>query len=291
MSDAAQAGGTRDTPGHETHAGRPPQQLLLAFLGTFALDRAAEPIPSRVFIDLLRDLGVTEMATRATLSRMVHRGLLARGKEGRVANFRLTRHAEKTMRAIGTRVRSRTPFTHTDDEWTLLSYSLPESRREVRDQLRSRLVWAGFGCVRDGLWIAPGTVDLDSVLSPVMAEAVAELGGFLARPLPSTPMDSIVRRAWDLPALREEHEAFLRRWSDASVSPSSATSAPPPSTVAQLTALVTDWLRVLHTDPGLPADYLADDWPAKRSTDAYWALWDQLEERAHADFERALRGR
>lgn len=260
---------------------RRPQQLLLALLGTFVLDRREEPLPSRVFIQTLGDLGISEMATRATLTRMVNKGLLQKRKDGRVAVYALSGDAEKMLRDASKRVRSRSPFTSADDTWTLFTFSLPESRREVRDQLRARLVWAGFGCLRDGLWIAPGTPGLDAVLSgSPLADAVAESGGFVARPLPGTPMAAFVQRAWDLTALREEHDRFNRRW---------GTDRTPTGTpVTDLTALVADWLHLLRADPGLPAQYVSADWPSAQSADTYWAVWDRLEKTAYDVFEELV---
>ncbi|MFJ3772364.1 PaaX family transcriptional regulator C-terminal domain-containing protein [Streptomyces sp. NPDC090075] len=260
---------------------RRPQQLLLALLGTFVLDRREEPLPSRVFIETIGDLGISEMATRATLTRMVNKGLLEKRKDGRVAVYGLRGNAERMLRDASKRVRSRSPFTSADDTWTLFTFSLPESRREVRDQLRARLMWAGFGCLRDGLWIAPGTPGLDTILvdSP-LAEALAESGGFVARPLPGTPMAAFVQRAWDLTALRAEHESFLRTWG--------TDRTPSGNPVTELTALVADWLHLLRADPGLPGRYLPEDWPSSRSADTYWAVWDRLETAAYNAFEQLI---
>ncbi|MFC6064055.1 PaaX family transcriptional regulator [Streptomyces ochraceiscleroticus] len=264
--------GTSSGTGHR----RRPQQLLLALLGTFVLDRREEPTPSRVFIELLGDLGVNEMATRATLSRMVGKGLLDKRKDGRIVVYGLTAEAEKMIRDAGKRVRSSSPFTPADDTWTLFTFSLPESRREARDQLRARLVWAGFGCLRDGLWIAPGRPDLDDALSP-LTDSMADVGGFLAQPLPGTPMTAFVERAWDLVGLRAEHDRFLDRWGRGSV--------PRGNPAMVLTSLVADWLQLLRADPGLPARYLPADWPSSKSSDTYWNLWEQLEKPAHDAFD------
>jgi phenylacetic acid degradation operon negative regulatory protein len=44
---------------------------------------------------------------------------------------------------------------HWDGRWTLLSFTLPESWQRQRHELRIRLLWAGFGPLQGGLWIAP----------------------------------------------------------------------------------------------------------------------------------------
>jgi len=259
-----------------------PQSLLLSFLGALVLDFPVPPLPSMVLLDLLADLGVSEAAARATLKRMTQRGLLTRGQVGRTAEYGLTPHAEDVLRQARDRVASPAPFEHPEDEWTLLSYSVPESRRDLRHRVRARLTWAGFGGLRDGLWMAPGTVDVAGVLGRSdLAEAAGLADAFAARPLPGTDLDRLVHRAWDVPAVREAHTWFIEAW-----------SRPPrvAGSLAQLTLLGADWLSLLRTDPGLPAAHLGPDWPAPTSAAVYRRVFDGLEPAARAALERSLRG-
>jgi DNA-binding transcriptional regulator PaaX len=258
-----------------------PQSLLLNFFGALVLDEDLPPLPSVTLLDLLADLGVAEAAARATLKRMTQRGLLARGQVGRTAEYALTPRIENVLRQARERVASAAPFEHPDGEWTLLSYSVPESRRDLRHRVRSRLTWAGFGGLRDGLWIAPGTVDVAAVLGHTELADVAGLAdAFAARALPGTDVDRLVHRAWDVPAVRAAHEWFIETW-----------NRPPrvSGSLAQLTLLGTDWLALLRTDPGLPAAQLGPDWPASSSTAVYRRVCDALEPAARAALERSLR--
>ncbi|MGR7003499.1 hypothetical protein ACU686_45200 [Yinghuangia aomiensis] len=43
-----------------------------------------------------------------------------------------------------------------EDGWVIAVFSVPESERAHRHQLRSRLTWLGFGKVSPGVWVAPG---------------------------------------------------------------------------------------------------------------------------------------
>jgi DNA-binding transcriptional regulator PaaX len=266
-------------PGAAAHR---PQTLLLSFFGGVILDSGLPPLPSMILLDLLGDLGVGEAAARATLKRMTQRGLLSRAQVGRSAEYSLTALAEDVLREARERVNSPAPFEHAEGEWTLLSYSVPESRRDLRHRVRARLTWAGFGGLRDGLWIAPGTVDVSAVLGRSdLVEAAGLADAFAARPLPGTDLDRLVHRAWDVPAIRRAHLAFIADW-----------SRPPrvAGSLAQLTVLGADWLSLLRTDPGLPASHLGADWPAATSTAIHRRLRASLEPAARAAVERSLRG-
>ena len=74
----------------ESSASEPrPQLLMLMLLGDYVLDQDL-CVFAGSFIEVLGRLGVSEHATRSTLSRMVNRGLLRRRREGRRMYFGLT---------------------------------------------------------------------------------------------------------------------------------------------------------------------------------------------------------
>jgi phenylacetic acid degradation operon negative regulatory protein len=274
-------GATGGGPHPGTAVPHRPQSLLLNFFGALVLDAGLPPLPSVTLLDLLADLGVTEAAARATLKRMTQRGLLDRGQVGRTAEYALTPLADEVLREARERITSPAPFEHPEGEWTLLSYSVPEHRRDLRHRVRSRLSWAGFGGLRDGLWIAPGTVDVSAVLGRSgLTEAAGLADAFTARALPGTDVDRLVRRAWDVPAVREAHRWFLDTW-----------SRPPrvAGSLAQITLLGADWLALLRMDPGLPATQLGPDWPAAVSTATYRRVFYGLEPAARAALHRSLR--
>ena len=62
---------------------RQPKQLLLAFFGEFVVDQDVPPLRASALIEVLEGVGVAAPATRATLDRMVRRGMLSRERRGR----------------------------------------------------------------------------------------------------------------------------------------------------------------------------------------------------------------
>ena len=252
---------------------RRPEQLLLAFLGELVVDRDLGPVPTAVLIDVLAELAVTATATRATLQRMVARGLLKTVRQGRTVSYLLTPGAERVLRDARDRVFASDPFAPRGGGWTLVTFSVPESRRDVRHRVRAQLVWAGFGLLRDGLWIAPGEGDVDRALGPVLEDEGAselELVAFRAEEVAGFSVSSTVRSAWRLEEIRERHELFQERWCE--VEPDARSQA----SLAMLTALVADWLDLLRGAPPLPLEHLDEGWPAARSVSTFRRLHDAL---------------
>jgi phenylacetic acid degradation operon negative regulatory protein len=251
-----------------------PQALLLTFFGGYLLGRGVHIATSSV-IDVLDRVGVSEHATRSTLSRMARRDLLHRTRRGRQVYVGLTWRSREILRDGESRVwRAGAVNTQWDGTWTLLGFSLPDSWQRQRHALRSRLLWAGFGPLQGGLWIAPSSVDL-RVLGDDL-EAGGHLKVFTATATPPTDVDALVRDAWDLGALAARYRGFLERWEEPSRRPRL------PDGLASQLVLQTDWLQVIRRDPRLPVQHLPVDWPAEQAQQLFRALYAEFEPRARA---------
>lgn len=273
-----------ETPGDDAPQGHKPQSLVLNFFGSAVMDRDLPPIPTTVFLQVLGSLGVTEAAARATLARMTKNQMLDRIQVGRAAHYRLSASAERLVRDASLRISSPHPFDHPDGHWTLLTYSMPESRRDLRHRVRATLTWAGFGGLRDGVWIAPGVVDVGKVLAAADLREVAELAAwFDASPLPGVQIEGLIRTAWSVDGIKRQHEAFIETW----------WSWSDEDPLAQVTLLSADWARLLRADPGLPARHLSSDWPAAQSAAVYRRCIASLQPSAHErlDIELGLKPR
>lgn len=254
-------------------ADRQPRQLLLAFFGEHVLD---DPLPVRasVLIGVLEGAGITASATRAALDRLIAAGVLARTRSGREILFSLTSHGLAVLTEAAGRVRSSRPFDPVGQGWTLVTFSIPEDQRTLRHRLRSTLTWEGFAPLRDGLWLAPGEVDVAAAFQPLRPDLPPHaLMAFHAREL--LPIGAAVRSAWDIEAIRHEHLAFIKNWStvDKTTSP-----------LSLRTMLVADWLALLRTDPRLPREFMGAGWPAARSYETYRRLHAALATASDAEF-------
>jgi phenylacetic acid degradation operon negative regulatory protein len=244
-----------------------PQSVMLAFLGSYVLDRGIA-VSAGSIVDVLGRVGVHEQATRSTLSRMANRGLLERHRRGRRVYFGLTDRSTEILRD-GQRRALRQPVDRPwDGRWTLFGFSLPDDWRRERRDLRSRLLWAGFGRLQSGLWIAPAHVDVDEVLGDLALHEHVIV--FTARPSPPTDIAELIRDAYDLDAIAHRYEAFIGRWTPPSPEPAA-------DVLATHLLLQAEWLALVRVDPRLPLRHLPSDWPAARAEALFHRL---LAERA-----------
>lgn len=258
---------------------RKPAQLLLALYGELVVDKHHEPVPASVLLDVLGGASIAPATTRATLNRMAHRGLLQPVRRGREIGYALSESGTEVLREAAGRVNRDRPFDAQGTGWTLVTFTLPEGQRTVRHRLRATLTWAGFAPLRDGLWVAPGEVDLGAALVPIEHELPpGTVTAFIAHELDGFAMGQSVGAAWEIDRIRSEHESFLTEWSQPA-----ALTGPTPALTAR-TALVADWLALLRADPGLPPQYLDQGWPADSSTSTFKARHGEVAKASEAEF-------
>ena len=131
------------------------RSLLLTVLGEYVLARPGG-LSGRRRSSLLWSRSATrQQAARQAVARSTRDGWLATERRGRRARMSLADRTAALLRpAPSASTRSARPWDW-DGRWLLLVLRVPEERREVRHQLRSRLAWAGLGSLGGGVWLTP----------------------------------------------------------------------------------------------------------------------------------------
>ena len=275
-----------------------PSSLIVTFAGCY-LRQIGGWIGVADLIRLLELVGVSEPAVRQSVLRLKSRGFFESGRRGGVAGYALTDVGRADLEPGDRRIFRYGRADHADG-WVLAVFSVPESHRRDRHQLRSQLGWLGFGQVGSGVWAAPaGLADQARALL-----SGAGLDGYVTwfRASALDPVD--VSTWWDLDSLRQQYQTFLNRWAPC-IDPSttgradgvdgtvgtgwmdrtagtagtgrtdSTDDAADRIAFAQYVQLVDSWRLFPRIDPGLPADLLPPGWPGP----AAWQTFSALRER------------
>jgi DNA-binding transcriptional regulator PaaX len=241
-----------------------PETLLLTLFGDHVLGRGTAVSTGGVLAVLAR-LGIGEHATRAALSRMSRRGLLRTSRRGRQAFLGLTGHGTAILRDGQRKLDGDVVEHHWDGRWTLLTFSVPETRRADRHALRTRLGWFGFGPLRSGLWVSTSATDVSPALAELSLVEHAEV--FRAEAFMWTDAARIAREAWDLPALAAGYDHFHERWTDGAFDDL--------DDLSRRVRLGAEWLLLIRSDPVLPLGLLPRDWPGLRAAALFHTLRQQ----------------
>lgn len=257
-----------------TRAGSPPS-LLLTLLGDYWWGQT-DPLPSAALVDLLADFGVSDVAARAALSRMVKHGLLVSARSGRNTFYSLTPRAQAIMRTGAERIVAfgAGDGADWDGRWSLVAFSVPEANRSAREALRTRLRWLGFAPLYDALWISPHARH-DEALAELGDLGVTRATAFVAAcpPLPDAALAP--ESAWDLDGLAELYRTFVATWEPTHAALNKGAISPVEALVRR-TELMDAWRAFPGVDPDLPRRLLPADWPRDRARDLFLDTYEQL---------------
>ncbi|HKU44977.1 MAG TPA: PaaX family transcriptional regulator C-terminal domain-containing protein [Polyangiales bacterium] len=228
-----------------------PQSVVFTLLAEHVLEHPAS-IFSGSFIEVLGRVGITEHAVRSTLLRMARRGLLKGERVGRKMYFAMTPRCRAILEDGRQRIWELGAVdTSPATRWTLLTFSMPESWRRKRYDLRSKLTWAGFGPLQNGAWLAPREIDVSAIVAELGLSA--HVRAFRIQPVAPTDAAEVIRETFDLDALAERYRSFIAAWSGARGQGDA---------LSLTLRLSTQWLRIIREDPRVPLHLLPADWPA-----------------------------
>ncbi|WP_166459782.1 PaaX family transcriptional regulator [Amycolatopsis pithecellobii] len=239
------------------------RSLLTTLLGEFVLPRG-RPVWTSTLVDVLAVFGVEEKSARQALARTAAEGWLVSERVGRRVRWSLTAPGRRLLTEGAARIygfgRDRNAW---DGRWLMLLVSVPETKRDLRHSLRTRLTWAGFGSPTPGVWISADAGRQDEA-----ASIVRELGldreamSFVASYGQIGDQDAMVSRAWDLTALEERYEGFIDEFTG--LQPATGDEA-----LHAQTRLVHEWRRFPFLDPQLPVSLLPANWSGVQAAELF----------------------
>ncbi|MFI1922363.1 MULTISPECIES: PaaX family transcriptional regulator C-terminal domain-containing protein [unclassified Streptomyces] len=251
-----------------------PRSLIVTLYGAYGRF-AAGPVPVAELIRLLAAVGVDAPSVRSSVSRLKRRGLLlpARTAQG-AAGYELSDEARQLLDDGDRRIYATAPPA--DEGWVLAVFSVPESERQKRHVLRSRLAGLGFGTAAPGVWIAPARLydETRHTLRRLHLDPYVDL--FRGEHLGFSPTVESVARWWDLAAIAKEHETFLDGHERVLHAWRQRPDTPPEEAYRDYLLALDSWRHLPYTDPGLPARLLPEDWPGTRSAAVFRGLHERL---------------
>ncbi|GHD03461.1 PaaX family transcriptional regulator [Streptomyces violarus] len=251
-----------------------PRSLIVTLYGAYGRF-VPGPVPVAELIRLLAAVGVDAPSVRSSVSRLKRRGLLvpARTAQG-AAGYGLSPDARQLLDDGDRRIYATAPPE--DEGWVLAVFSVPESERQKRHVLRSRLAGLGFGTAAPGVWIAPARLYEESRHTLQRLRLDAYVDFFRGGHLGFAPTAEAVTRWWDLAAIAKQHEAFLDRHAPVLHGWEKREDTPPEEAYRDYLLALDSWRHLPYTDPGLPSALLPRDWPGERSSAVFRGLHERL---------------
>jgi len=269
------------------------QFLVFALFGDYILPRGGWA-QTQSLIELLGLLGVSSQAARSTLSRITRQGWLQRRRNGRNSLYALTPKGQHLLEEGEKRI-FEPRGQDWDGQWRVVVYSLPERKRGLREALRRRLSWLGFGPLAPGTWVSPRDRRRELQALLIDLNAVPYVQCFVGQWLSDASDRAMVERCWNLDDLNSQYAAFLRKWKpelERYVNRSSgAEDLEPSQCFVRRFWIVHEYSDFPNRDPNLPSALLPEGWLGSEAARVFGEYHTLLSDRANTFIEETLRNR
>jgi phenylacetic acid degradation operon negative regulatory protein len=208
----------------------------------------------RALVALLGHFGIQEASARVAAARLRKDGWLAAEREGREPVYSLT----------------------------------PETERALRERLRRRLAWLGFGPLSSSVWVSPHDRG-PRVRADFAAHQAVQLDTFRSRSEGNGADRGIAARAWDLAALDRDYRDLLGRYAPRLARYRDGTLDDRACLVERM-RLINDYRHFPFRDPDLPSELLPGDWHGHQAHDAFLQAHGLLRAAAERAVDKALGG-
>ena len=138
-----------------------------------------------------------------------------------------------------------------DGKWRIISYEIPEKKRELRDRLRREMQGWGLGPWHRSFWVTPHPILSNLRLLTAQKEEERYIQAFEADHCFGV-RDILIEKVWGKTSLDKSYREIFKKWHDILSSNDEKTD--------KLKKVVGEYIDLLRRDPGLPKELLGDNW-------------------------------
>jgi len=264
-----------------------PQSMLFTLYGDYILPRGGE-IWVGALIKLFAEFGLSEQAIRSALSRMSQKGWLQVKRVGNKSYYSLTSKGKELL-SEGARL---IYYGHQDKwngRWYVLTYSIPENMRDVRNRLRKELSWIGFGMLSNATWMCPrdARTALENLVKRLGVQEYVEV--FAASHIGFSDARSLVKRCWDLDSINTQYDAFIAKYKPRLESHRQRIEAGEDIEASECFVerfiLIHEYRTFPFIDPELPIELLPDGWLGGEAASLFREYHSLLAQKANDFFD------
>jgi len=269
-----------------------PQSLIFTLFGDYIRHRS-ERVWIGALVKILGLFDVSEPAVRSTVSRMTRRGWLKNERDDNTSYYLLTPQSQKIISEGVERIFNFPDQTQPwDGCWHLVTYSIPENKRDARDSFRRELALLGFGNLTNAVWVSPR--DHRAQMQQLVASQNLEpfVQTFHGE-MESNDCSEMVARCWNLAAINCEYAQFIEKHgaslNNFQAGLNARAAIEPSEYFVRRFMLMHEYRRFPYRDPQLPDDLLPRDWHGAQAATLFHKYHDLLAKGANNYFDSVFR--
>src|SRR3989338_2694486 len=149
-------------------------------------------------------------------------------------------------------------FDQWDGKWRILSYEIPEKKRELRDRLRREVSGWGLGPWHRSFWLTPHPIIENLRELIYQKEEERYLQAFESKHIIGD-QKILIEKVWQISTLEKKYRDLFKVWHDILSKPGQ-TSSKTGEKLSKFREVVNRYVEVLKSDPGLPTEVIGKNW-------------------------------
>lgn len=144
-----------------------------------------------------------------------------------------------------------------DNTWRILSYQIPEKKRELRDKLRRQVSGWGLGPWHRSFWLTPHPIieSLKDLVSKKEEEQYIQL--FESKHV-FGDQENLIETVWNKSGLELKYRNLFKKWHEF--------LSKDQDKILKLKDVINSYVSILKIDPGLPKTLLGNTWIGYEAT-------------------------
>jgi len=188
--------------------------------------------------------------TKATLASLVKAAEITKGStKDEVPSYTLTK---KGFHSLSLEFPS---FRYLKETWDkklrIISYEIPESKRELRDRLRREMQGWGLGPWHRSFWLTPHPV-MDALHDLVDGKAEAQYCQAFESEHVFGDKATLIEKVWGKSSLDKKYRELFKKWHSILSGDGEKTS--------KFANVLKEYVSLLREDPGLPKELIGEGW-------------------------------
>ena len=138
-----------------------------------------------------------------------------------------------------------------DGRWRIISYEIPEKKREIRDRLRREMQGWGLGPWHRSFWLTPHPIQTALTALTSQKEEEQYIQSFEAEHVFGN-REILIEKVWQKSGLDKKYRDMFKIWHDI--------LATEGDKLNKFRKVINEYVGLLRQDPGLPVELIGEKW-------------------------------
>lgn len=138
-----------------------------------------------------------------------------------------------------------------DGKWRIISYEIPESKREIRDRLRREMQGWGLGPWHRSFWLTPHPV-VERLRQLVLGKEEEKYIQAFESNYVFGDREILIEKVWKKSQLDKNYRELFKKWHEILSSSQEK--------LIKFKKIIDHYINLLKVDPGLPKELISENW-------------------------------